>query len=45
MAEAVHTEVVRRCFLEPVGDTDSVFREATDRILSTLGSGPADPAC
>jgi DNA-binding MarR family transcriptional regulator len=45
LAEAVHTEVVRRCFLEPVGDTDSVFREATDRILSTLGSGPADPAC
>lgn len=44
-AEAIHTEMVRRYFLEPVGDSGRVFGEVVGRMLSALGADPNEPAC
>ncbi len=45
LAEAIHNEVVRRYFLEPIGDGVPTFRGVTDGMLSALGSDPSEPAC
>lgn len=43
-SEPIHTEVVRRHFLDQVVEPDG-FRATTDRMRNSLGAGPTDPAC
>lgn len=44
-AESTHSAVVRRHFLEPVGDDDESIRRTTDAIRLSLGADPAEPSC
>lgn len=44
-AESTHTEVVRRYFLDSVGNSMDAFRQVTDTMRIALGAGPTDQAC
>lgn len=44
-AEATHSEVVRRYFLDSMGDAEDSFRMITDAMRFSLGAKPGDPAC
>lgn len=44
-AKTTHTEVVRRYFLDSIGDAEQAFRDVTDTMRSALGAGATDPAC
>lgn len=44
-AESIHSDVVRRYFLEPVGASDETLRDVTERMLVAMGATPTDPAC
>ncbi len=44
-AESIHTDVIRRYFLEPVGDSHTVIKKVTDSMATELGARPNDPAC
>ena len=44
-AESIHTDVIRRYFLEPVGDSHLVVKNVSDSITIALGGQPNDPAC
>lgn len=44
-AETTHTDVIRRHFLDSMGDAEGSFRSVTDAMRSSLGATSADPAC
>ncbi len=44
-AESIHTDAIRRYFLDPVGDSHVVVRSVSDSMTIALGGQPNDSAC
>jgi DNA-binding MarR family transcriptional regulator len=45
VAETIHTDVVERYFLAPLGESEETFGQVTNRMLEALGAAPSDPTC